>query len=148
MKNMQHPLWKRWSAFRNACTNSNNRSYKYYGGRGITYPARWDYFHRFVMEVEATIGPCPGPGYIFERIRNDEGYELDNICWSTPEENCNNRQSNHLVTAYGRTQTLAQWGKETGIPRGTLYSRLFDYGIDPETALNVNFKKINKLKET
>lgn len=132
--NPKHPLWRRWANLRNQCNNERNYNWKYYGGRGITYPKRWDNFENFVNDIESTIGPIPFKGAHLDRKNNDRGYSRNNICWSTPRENSNNRQTNHMVTYQGRRQTLADWSRETGIPFRTLWSRLMDYGLTPKVA--------------
>jgi hypothetical protein len=142
--NPQHPLWRRWANLRNQCNNENNHSWKYYGARGISYPKRWDDFATFVEDVESTIGPLPFKGAHFDRKNNDTSYSLRNIQWSSPKENYNNRQTNHMVTYKGRKQTLAEWSRELGIPLRTMWSRLMDRGLPPSKALDINYKHKRK----
>lgn len=130
-----HPLWKRWTSFRNQIYNSRNRQYKYYGGRGIDIDPRWNDFWTFADEVEAEIGPLPFPGAQLDRIDNDRGYWSGNIKWSTAQENHNNRQSNTIVLCNDEMHTLAEWGRITGIKSRTIWSRIYDLGYTPEQAL-------------
>lgn len=137
MKNTEHPLWRRWCSFRNACNNQNNHSYQYYGARGLGYDPNWDDFWTFVSDVEAAIGPMPNLDALLDRIDNDKGFYKDNIFWGTRRVNANNRQSNHKVTYNGKTQSIADWSKEYEINFATLWSRIIDHGMDMETALNL-----------
>ena len=137
-KATSHPLWRRWCSLRNQIYNPRNHHYKYYGGRGIDIDPRWDHFWTFANEVEALIGPLPFPGALLDRIDNDRGYWPDNICWSTPRANSNNRQSSLRITAGNETHTLAEWARRTGIKSRTLWSRIYDLGQTPEQALGFN----------
>jgi hypothetical protein len=134
-----HPLWKRWTAFRNQITNPNNYQYKYYGGRGLDIDPRWNDFWTFADEVEAEIGPIPFPGAQLDRIDNDRGYWPGNIQWSTIQENHNNRQSNMMVMYGDEIHSVADWARITGINASTLWSRIHDLGYPIEQALG--FKK-------
>lgn len=134
MPNPKHPLWRRWANFRNMCNNPKNYAWKYYGGRGITYSKKWDDFETFVRDVEETIGPIPFKGAMLDRKNNNGNYTKSNICWSTPRQNSNNRQTNHWVKYDGRRQTLAEWSRELNIPLKTLWNRLVDYGYTPKEA--------------
>ena len=117
MGSVDKPEYRNWEAMNTRCNDLNNPDY---GGRGITVCARWrDSFDSFLEDM----GNKPGPEYSIERIDNSKGYEPDNCRWATREEQSNNTRRNTLVEYNGRTQTLAQWGKELGIKYGTLMYR-------------------------
>ena len=81
-------IYKKWEAMIQRCENPNHKSYKNYGGRGITVSEE---FHDFQIWYEH-IGPYPGPGYSQDRIDNDGNYERGNIQWATCcEQNLNCR---------------------------------------------------------
>jgi hypothetical protein len=74
-------------------------------------------------------------GYFLKNGSSLNGhYEPGNVKWSTEKEQQNNRRSNRLVTAWGRTHTLAQWAQETGVKYTTVHNRL-KAGWTIETAL-------------
>ena len=131
----RHELWRRWCNMRNLINNPRNYNYRYYGGRGISYDPSWDDFWQFVSDVESEIGPLPYKSAFFDRIDNNGNFEPGNICWGTPRGNSNNRTTNHLVTAFGETKTLAQWSSEYNIKLATLRCRILHYGYTPEQAL-------------
>ena len=72
-KYKRHPLWGTWMHMRQRCENPNNKSWSYYGGRGITVCERWQTLANFIADM----GDRPN-GMTLERIDNNKGYSPDN----------------------------------------------------------------------
>lgn len=121
---------KSWEAMVRRCTNSDDKDFPRYGGRGISVCERWLSFEAFVADM----GVRPD-GLTIGRIDNDGNYEPGNCRWETFDEQNNNRRSNRSVTFDGRTQTIAQWAREAGISRALLRYRL-NAGWSLQDALN------------
>jgi hypothetical protein len=132
--------YKSWQGIKDRCTNQNHKRYKDYGGRGIIVCKDWLNFSNFLRDN----GECPS-GCTIERIRNLEGYYPGNCYWATWEEQARNRRSNHLETFNGKTQCLAGWSEETGIPNHIICQRL-RHGWPPERALTEPVRKYRKIK--
>lgn len=125
------PEYAIWQAMKNRCLNPNVIEYKRYGGRGITVCDRWRVsFSAFLSNM----GPRPSRHHSIERTDNERGYDPGNCRWATNQEQSNNRHTNKLLTANGRTDTWANWSRESGIPYKTLHNRLHK-GWSPERAL-------------
>lgn len=121
-----------WAGMKARCTNPNHPSYKDYGGRGITVCERWIHsFENFIQDM----GEAPN-GLTLDRIKNDLGYSPDNCIWSDRKAQARNRRSNRIITAFGRSQTLAGWSIETGIKRSTITQRIDYYGYSEEDAVS------------
>ncbi len=65
------PEYKSWQAMRRRCSNTRDKDYGRYGGRGIRVCRRWGSFKNFIDDL----GPRPGPGFTIDRVDNDGNYE-------------------------------------------------------------------------
>jgi len=117
----RHPVYYIWSAMIQRCENPNNHNYKDYGGRGIKVCEEW---HDAKVFIEWALTSGWGKGLTLDRIDNDSDYKPSNCRWVTRKEQAWNKRNNHLITFNGKTQSLAAWSDETGIPYGTLESRI------------------------
>ncbi len=81
------PTYNTWHGMIQRCTNSNTRSYKNYGGRGITICPEWFDFKNFLTDMG--IRPV---GTTIDRINVDLGYVPGNCRWATPKEQAMNKR--------------------------------------------------------
>jgi hypothetical protein len=122
-----------WAAMKNRCKNATHRSYPHYGGRGIKVCARWagsDGLRYFIADM----GRRP-LGMTLDRIDPNGDYTPDNCRWATLQTQRRNRRDTPKVTAFGRTQSFAEWAEETGISLRALRQRVQRYGWTLEEAL-------------
>lgn len=103
-----------WMDMRKRC-----RHHPRYAGRGIVVCKRWEIFDNFLLDM----GEAP-PGLSLDRINNDLGYSPENCRWATGKQQSNNRRNSVWLTVGGKTQTIAQWADETGIPYSALHDRI------------------------
>ena len=83
------------------CYKETNKSYKNYGGRGITVCKEWrESFLSFYNDM----GPRPFDGAQIDRIDNNKGYSKENCKWASHAEN-----SQHT------TKTILNWEKVRAI---------------------------------
>jgi hypothetical protein len=111
-----------WKNARARCNNLNHPDYKDYGGRGITFSARWSGKDGFTAFLE-DMGHCP-PDTSIDRIDNSRGYEPRNCRWATASEQALNRDCTQYYTHNGQTHPLSVWVRLSGIPMSTIFTRL------------------------
>jgi len=97
-----------WINIKARCFNKNVKSYKDYGGRGITICEEWrSSFHKFYADM----GKRP-TGCSVERIDNDGPYSKDNCKWATRYEQARNRRNNKWITYKGVTLCKSDWANK------------------------------------
>lgn len=115
------PLWNSWRNMISRTTNTKDKNYSYYGGRGISVCAEWrESFEAFVRDM----GPSHEAGLTLDRINVDGNYEPENCRWATPLEQGRNKRNNRLLTFNGRTMPLSEWAENVGIDHTVIRSRL------------------------
>lgn len=113
-------IYRTWSAMINRCHSDTSEAWDWYGGRGIKVCDRWRYsFENFLEDM----GERPS-GKSLDRIDVNGNYEPSNCRWATNEEQQNNRRDNVLLEYQGRQQSAAQWARELGISKTTIFARL------------------------
>lgn len=108
-----------WRAMTSRCTYEKDKSYKYYGGRGIRICEKWQAFEGFMEDM----GECP-KGLTLERRDSNANYEPDNCIWVTRTEQTKNKSNSRVLTIDGVSKTLGAWAKEIGRDRGVIRNRL------------------------
>jgi len=111
------------------CYDEKSEKFPIYGGRGITVCEHWKRFVNFLADM----GERPN-GLTLHRRNNDNGYSNANCEWATRRTQANNTRTNHFVTAFGKTQTVADWHRQTGIAAYKIARRLAK-GEAPESVL-------------
>ena len=112
------PVYVQWSAMWQRCSNPRNTRYADYGGRGITVCEAWRDFSAFIADVG-----MPEAGMTLDRIDVNGNYEPGNVRWASRLTQANNRRNNTTLTFAGKTLTLAEWGRVTGLGKGVVLRR-------------------------
>lgn len=116
-------LYGIWCAMKSRCYNPHNRSYKNYGGRGITMCELWrDSYEEFEAWAKQA-------GYekdlSIDRIDNNGIYCPENCRWVDSVAQANNRRSNVLLTYNGKTQNVTAWARELGKDPKRLFAKIY-----------------------
>ena len=152
------------------CYNKNNKDYCSYGAKGISVYQDWldnpTHFEDWALangyEDNLTIDRrdetkdyCPSNcrwitkeensrwKSTTNRINVDGDYTPDNCRFVSQKVQANNRRNNRFLTYNGKTHTISEWSKITGIPYGTLSGRIL-CGWQEKRAIEEPVKKKNK----
>lgn len=120
-----------WVSMHQRCSNTRNKSYPRYGGRGIAVCARWSDFQMFLLDM----GVRPTKKHSIERRNTDGDYEPSNCEWQTTKVQSNNKRNNIIVEVDGSAMTLMQACERLGLKYFTILSRIHR-GDTPQHALD------------
>ena len=116
-----------WKGMMQRCHSPSSSRYAYYGRRGIAVDERWHDFEYFLLDM----GRRPSKAHSIDRIDTNGNYSRENCRWATVDVQRNNTRRNRWIEYNGVKRTVAQWSRETGIHRATLYSRVkAGWGLD------------------
>lgn len=133
-------IYASWYAMKQRCGNPNSKSFKNYGGRGITYPEKWQEFAGFEEDMKVDYKK----GLTLERIDNSKSYSRENCKWATRKEQGNNKRSNIVLTLNNETHPIAIWAKMLEIKFDTIRSRFYR-GMSVEEILKPSLYRPSKL---
>jgi hypothetical protein len=126
-----HPLYATWCNMKARCDNPASSSYHNYGGRGITYCARWADFPSFLADV----GEKPFAEASLDRINNDGNYEPGNVRWANRSTQRRNSRGRLVpVEIGGETRLLNEWCEVYGISVKAVHRRI-NCGMSVKEAL-------------
>lgn len=94
------PTYIIWKAMRYRCNHDNPN----YGGRNITYCARWTEFDNFLEDM----GECPSPHHSLEREDVNGNYEPSNCVWATRSVQNSNRRPWHKKTSSDPSRCISR----------------------------------------
>jgi hypothetical protein len=130
-----HKFYSIWNTMIGRCYRESQKSYKDYGGRGITVCDEWkdrpDAFFAW-LENNGHV-----KGYQLDRIDNDGNYSPDNCRIITPKENSNDKRNTVKYNVGGEHLTIAQMADNSGIKYATLYKRIKLMGMPAAEALSM-----------
>lgn len=98
------PEYSIWAGMLQRCLNEKCQAYVWYGARGIKVCDRWRSFDAFYADM----GDRPSRRHSLERTNNEGDYEPGNVVWGTPEEQHNNKRSNHYVLYRSERMSLTK----------------------------------------
>lgn len=110
-------VYRVWEGILQRTGNPNHHAYMRYGGRGIG--CEWSTFEEFFGDM----GHPPSDRHSIERRNNNAGYSKSNCYWATAIQQANNKRNNEIIEFRGRRETLAEWGRITGLGH-EIYSRI------------------------
>lgn len=116
----KHKLYRVYWRIKESCYNKNDKSYKYYGGRGIKICGEW-------LQYENFLSWCLTHGYKeglqIDRIDTNGNYEPSNCRFVTSSDNNYNKRNNILVLYKDGWKTIQYVADSEGISWNTAYYR-------------------------
>ncbi len=123
MSNFKHgkygtPVYISWFQMIQRCFNKKCKTWKDYGGRGISVCTEWKDFKNFYRDM----GERP-EGTTIDRIERNGNYEPGNCRWATRKEQNNNRRSTLFIKINGQINSLKYWVEKVGLNYKNFHER-------------------------
>lgn len=114
------PEYLAWQAMLRRCYDPNDPAYTRHGGRGVTVHETWrNSFLAFLRDV----GARPSAKHVLDLWPNPDGhYEPGNVRWAKAKESA--RRGALVVTIDGVTKSIADWAREIGVSRRSLWKQI------------------------
>lgn len=107
----QHPLYDVYHAMLKRCYDPRTKQYEDYGGRGIQVCDFWQ--ENFLNFYDWALINGWKEGKSLDRKKNDGNYEPVNCHFTGRAIQNRNTRRNVLLTAFGETKCLFDWGKDS-----------------------------------
>ena len=120
-------LYQEWAGMKARCYSPGNRNFKNYGARGIAVCPEWrdDFMAFYEWAIKAGYDDkAPRGVYTLERKDNNGHYCPENCCWATAAEQSQNKRNTIRLTYRGKTLTVSEWAKKTGISAARIRKRI------------------------
>ena len=138
-----------WRCMKQRCKNPNNKTYPYYGGRGIKVCPEWDESYAAFREWAYANGyfdTTNRSACTLDRIDPDGNYEPSNCRWVDMQEQSNNRRNNRYITYKDETHTIAEWSRIVNLSQAVILARLKN-GWSVEKTFNTALGESRKEKK-
>ena len=116
-------LYNLYKGMKQRCTNLNSPAYKYYGGRGIVICDEW--LNDFQKFKDWCLNNQYSDEKSIDRIDPNGNYCPENCRWVSFEKQQNNKLNSAFISINDQKKTVAEWAKENGINKQTLYSKIY-----------------------
>lgn len=111
-----------WRSMKDRCFNPNNKSYSFYGGRGISICNAW--LNDFMPFYEWANSHGYNDNLTIDRIDPNKNYSPQNCRWVDRTKQANNTRRNIVITMDNETKTLTEWCRYLNLPYTSIQSRL------------------------
>lgn len=124
-----------WCKAKGRCDAPNDKSYKHYGGRGITMCERWrDSFASFLADM----GVRPSDKHSLDRIDVNGDYSPSNCRWATPKQQQMNKRRSVNIVYQGVLMSRSDVARRIGLER-QVFIRLWKRNVSIEDM--IKFKR-------
>ena len=136
-KYIESPIYRAYYAMMDRCYNPNNKSYKWYGGKGIRVCDEWSEkiigFERFAVW---SLENGWKEGLSIDRMENNKDYCPKNCRWATVEQQLMNRTISLNFWYNGEYKNLSEISRETNLCYTSLYGKIFRDGYSLDEAID------------
>lgn len=114
-------LYSVWATIKSKCNNPNAGDYNLFGGAGISYYPEWEKYEPF---KEWALANGYSPELVVDRKDHAKDFTPDNTVFVDRKTRYSNTKRTHMLTYKGRTMSISEWPRISGIKSSTIRFRL------------------------
>lgn len=121
-----HPIHRIWIKMILRCTDPTEKSYKYYGAKGVKVCDEWltDFMCFYNWAKERWAFGLQLDKDLLAPKKIGLLYSPEYCCFLTPKQNCRNRSNNNIIEYNNEKHCITEWAEILSIPYTTLKARL------------------------
>lgn len=137
-----------FKGMKNRCYNQNEKSYRWYGAKGIEICDEW--LTNPLLFEEWALKNGYQDDLTIDRIHENKNYSPDNCRWITDIQNIKYKSTTSLIDVDGEKHTGKDWSKILGFSINTINKYIKKYGLEntiefiKRYKINPNLKPNNK----
>lgn len=120
-------FYKKYQSAKNRCTNSRDKNFVKYGGKGIKF--LWSSFEEFKEDMYKSFVKHVDKFGIkdtqIDRIDFNGNYCKENCRWATRIEQARNKSNNRILIFKGVSRCLPEWSDILNIPQKVITKRIW-----------------------
>ena len=120
-------IGKIYRGIKQRCYNKKNKSYKWYGGKGIKVCDEWLNNPKLFEEWSLQNGYTDE--LTIDRIDEDKDYSPDNCRWIPNVDNTKYKSTTSVINVDGEVHTGKDWSKILGLGTNTINTYVRKYGL-------------------
>lgn len=117
-----------FSSMKQRCYNKNEKSYRWYGAKGIKVCNEW--IENPLSFEEWSLNNGYKDNLTIDRINEDKDYSPDNCRWITHNENAKYKSTTSVINVDGEEHTGKDWSKMLGLGINRINTYIREYGLD------------------
>lgn len=123
-----HRIREIFRGMKDRCYNPNEKSYRYYGGRGISICEEW--LNEPKKFEEWSLANGYADDLTIDRINVDLNYSPDNCRWITMENNARYKSTTSLIEIDGVVLTGREWAHKLNLGANVINKYIRQYGLE------------------
>lgn len=121
-------LAKIFLGMKKRCYKSSDKSYRWYGAKGIKICDEW--LNNPKLFEDWAFASGYSDGLTIDRIKEDLDYCPENCRWITASKNSKYKSTTRMITVCGISKTGREWSDFIGIGTNTINNYVRKYGIN------------------
>ena len=110
------------------CYNKNEKSYKWYGAKGIKICDEW--LDNPLLFEKWSFNNGYNDNLTIDRINEDKDYSPDNCRWISNSDNAKYKSTTSVINVDGEEHTGKDWSKMLGLGINRINTYIREYGLD------------------